>query len=77
MTYVDGEALVRYVVFFREGKEVGGNKSTLMMRDKDTIVMETENESKADGGLMVADGWLMVADGGVKVVNTVIAKNNI
>ena len=63
MTYVDGEALVRYVVFFREGKEVGGNKSTLMMRDRDTIVMETENESKAGGG--------------VKVVNTVIAKNNI
>ena len=63
MTYVDGEALVRYVVFFREGKEVGGNKCTLMMRDKDTIVMETENESKAGGG--------------VKVVNTVIAKNNI
>ena len=65
MTYVDGEALVRYVVFFREGKEVGGNKCTLMMRDKDTIVMETENESKAGG------------HGGVKVVNTVIAKNNI
>ena len=66
MTYVDGEALVRYVVFFREGKEVGGNKCTLMMRDRDTIVMETENESKADP-----------TTSGVKVVNTVIAKNNI
>ena len=61
MTYVDGEALVRYVVFFREGKEVGGNKCTLMMRDKDTIVMESESK----GG------------DGLKVVHTVIAKNNI
>ena len=61
MTYVDGEALVRYVVFFREGKEVEVDKSTLMMRDKDTIVMESERK----GG------------DGLKVVHTVIAKNNI
>ena len=62
MTYVDGEALVRYVVFFNKaGKEVGGRKNTLMMRDKDTIVMESEGK----GG------------DGLKVVLTVIAKNNI